>query len=150
MILRNRERVAKRGGEREKELSFSSFFFVGMLQCHKYQSLLTGHNKDIPEWYHTLTTVNARYEKTGFKLKWSGDRVLSQDPLYDKLYIMQYGKKKTVKKRIVPKLLIMPEANKQQQRSAVDILWTRLAFILRHSSKLWGYAQNKLAIKAHV
>lgn len=28
-----------------------------------------------------------------------------------------------------------PEANKQQQRSAVDTLWTRLAFILRGNSK---------------
>lgn len=28
-----------------------------------------------------------------------------------------------------------PEAKKQQQRSAVDTLWTRLAFILRGNSK---------------
>lgn len=65
MILRNRERVAKRGQEREREKRnwVVLLFFVGMLQCHKYQSLLTGHNKDIPEWYHTLTTVNARYGK---------------------------------------------------------------------------------------
>lgn len=31
---------------------------------------------------------------------------------------------------------MVPEANKQQQRSTVDTLWTRLAFILRRSSKL--------------
>lgn len=64
--------------------------------------------------------------------------MLSQDAPYDKLYIMQYGKELKKKKKIVPKPLIMPEANKQQQRSTVDTLWTRLAFISRHSSKLWA------------
>lgn len=34
------------------------------------------------------------------------------------------------------KPLMEPEANKQKQRSTVDVLWTRLAFILRRSSKL--------------
>lgn len=42
------------------------------------------------------------------------------------------------KKKIVSKPLMLPEANKQQQRSTVDTLWTRLAFILRRSSKLWA------------
>lgn len=39
------------------------------------------------------------------------------------------------KRKIVQKPLMVPEANKQQQRSTVDTLWTRLAFIFRCSSK---------------
>ena len=33
---------------------------------------------------------------------------------------------------------MVPEANKQQQQSTVDTLWTRLAFIFRCGSKRWA------------
>ena len=46
------------------------------------------------------------------------------------------GVKEKKKKKIVPKPLMVPEANKQQQRSTAATLWTRLAFICRRSSKL--------------
>lgn len=97
MILRNRERVAKRGQEREREKRnwVVLLFFCGhapMPQISKSVNWTQQRHTWVVS-YTDHSQCKIRKERRGFKWKWSGDRVLSQDPLYDKLYIMQYGKK---------------------------------------------------------
>lgn len=54
------------------------------------------------------------------------------------------------RKKTVPKPLMVPEANKQQQRFYSGHTVDKAGFHLETQFKAKGYAQNKLAIKANV